>query len=78
MTTELTIDQKRVIAVLDRIKKTCFEDADEACCYGEALDQMLEDLLSEDFFGTGGATDPRGDQREGTWSVEYRVEGIDD
>ena len=77
MTTEQTKVQQRVSAVLARITKTCVDDADEAICYASALDQMLEDLLSEDFFGTEGTTDPRGDQREGPWRVESRVEGID-
>jgi hypothetical protein len=30
----------------------------------EAMNRMLDDLLTEDFFGTEGQLDPRGDQRD--------------
>ncbi|MFP2898777.1 hypothetical protein [Corallococcus sp. 4LFB] len=32
--------------------------------YLEKLNALLDDLLSEDFFGTEGQLDPRGDQRD--------------
>ena len=34
-------------------------------------------MLSSDAFGTEGQNDPRGDQREGDFSMYY-VEGLDD
>lgn len=40
------------------------------------LDDGLDDLMSDDFFGTEGQSDPRGDARNGEWSM-WRVEGID-
>jgi len=52
------------------------EDEDYAEVYAEELEGLLENLHQCDFFGTEGQNDPRGDFREGVWSM-LKVEGID-
>ncbi len=71
-----TATQHRVVTVLNRIISTCENDSDEADAYSAMLDEMLDNLKCQDFFGTEAQTDPRGDGRNGDWSME-RVEGID-
>lgn len=67
----------RVLKVLEKIKEDII-DNDElvADMYSEALEDMLNMLHFEDAFGTEGQDDPRGDFRNGEWSMN-RVEGID-
>lgn len=69
--------QLRVKTVLERIMEQVLEDEKEAEQYSIELDSMLGTLLSEDFFGTEGQKDPRGDERDGIWSMQ-RVQGIDE
>ncbi len=76
MSEELTLEQRRVKLVLERIIEAAVNDADEAAVYAERLDDMLDDLKMEDFFGTEAQCDPRGDNRDDNWSM-YRVQGID-
>jgi hypothetical protein len=72
-----TKDQQRVLRVLDNIKRAVEQDEDEACMYAPELEAMLNEMLGNDAFGTEGSTDPRGDMRNGNWSMD-RVEGIDE
>jgi hypothetical protein len=44
--------------------------------YAEMLEHMLDMLGQNDVFGTEGQSDPRGDQRNGLWTID-RVEGLD-
>ena len=37
---------------------------DERRCVAEAFNEMLDALANNDFFGTEGQCDPRGDQRD--------------
>ncbi|MAX51686.1 MAG: hypothetical protein CMH22_16105 [Methylophaga sp.] len=67
---------KRVKLVLERLSKIA-GDEDEAESIAGPLDMMLDDLHEEDFFGTEGQCDPRGDFREEVWSID-RVQGVDD
>lgn len=80
MTTEdLTIDQRRVLAVLERIAAQVRENVYYADVYGIDLEAMLNGLLDSDFFGTEGQCDPRGDQRDDAgWSIASRVQGVDE
>ena len=52
------------------------QDNDNALMFADMLDEQLDMLSEEDAFGTEGQIDPRGDQRNGEWSM-YNVEGID-
>lgn len=68
--------QKRIKLVLERVIKACEEDASDAKVWSEWIDNVCEYLSEEDFFGTEGQSDPRGDQRDNSWTM-WRVEGID-
>lgn len=56
--------QKNYIKVLNQMIED-FKDADKEHrgVWVEELNVMLNNLLGEDFFGTEGQRDPRGDQR---------------
>jgi hypothetical protein len=70
--------QKRVLKVLDRMKQLVKEDANNADAFSEMLEEGLENLNSQDFFGTEGQNDPRGDFRNGDWGMFHAIEGVDD
>lgn len=74
---KMTTQQHRVITVLNRMVKQCEEDDDNASAYSDHLEVMLDDLSSNDFFGTEGQCDPRGDQRDEVFTMYY-VQGIDE
>lgn len=70
--------QNRVATVLDRIRDQVLADPDDAVVYSEKLELMLEELRGDDFFGTEGQNDPRGDGRDSDeWSMDF-VQGVDD
>lgn len=71
-----TQTQRRVLAVLERMTQAVRADNDDAEAYAEALEPMLNKLRAKDFFGTEAQCDPRGDYRNGGWSMT-RVEGVD-
>lgn len=51
--------------VLHAIQKAIGEaEGDEREVWFEAFNEMLDSLASDDFFGTEGQCDPRGDQRD--------------
>lgn len=68
--------QQRVVKVLDRMKKLASKDVGMATEFFGYLEDMLNDIHDLDGFGTEGQEDPRGDFRDGHWSME-RVEGVD-
>ena len=68
--------QLRIKRVLERIMDGVDEDEDVAEIIADALDSMLEDLAQDDFFGSERALDPRGDGRNGSFSMRH-VEGVD-
>lgn len=68
--------QKRVALVLRRLTEMAERNWDEAESLADGLEIMLDELHEVDFFGTEGQSDPRGDFRNGHWSMA-RVEGID-
>lgn len=49
--------------VLRRIADQCEKDPDDAQVYCEEVTRMLDGLMTEDFFGSEGQCDPRGDHR---------------
>lgn len=67
----------RIKTVFERILSSVQNDPDMADMYMEVLDEMLTDLQSSEAFGSEGQCDPRGDQRNGEFSMNC-VEGIDD
>ena len=56
--------KKNFNQVLDTIKRD-FKNADNECQrhWVNELNKLLNNLLDNDFFGTEGQNDPRGDQR---------------
>lgn len=71
-----TKQQERVAKVLDNMKAMALEDEDNAAMFSEDLELYLNELNGEDAFGTEGQSDPRGDFRNGKWSMDC-VEGVD-
>jgi hypothetical protein len=71
-----TINQQRVMKVLDNIKQQIIDNPEDAEPYQEDLEHMLDNMCSQDFFGTEGQCDPRGDRREHSWSM-WHVQGVD-
>lgn len=72
----MTTAQQRTILVLNRMLAMAQQNEDDAEMLAEALDEMLDDIASNDGFGTEQQCDPRGDFRNGEWSMD-RVEGLD-
>ena len=70
---KLTKLQKNCVTVLNRLAKMCEEDKDFADALSSDLDAMLTEIHSNDGFGTEGQCDPRGDFRNGQWSM-HKVE----
>lgn len=71
----MTPTQKNVVAVLDRMKAMALADEDDAQMLADGLQDMLEEIAGNDGFGTERQCDPRGDFRNGEWSME-RVEDV--
>jgi len=69
-------EQQRVLKVLSRMDELVRRDEDYAYMFSESLEGMLEDMVGDDAFGSEGTTDPRGDGRNGQFSMWY-VEGVD-
>lgn len=76
MANEQTPVQQRVAKVLERMLAMARDNEDDAQMLADGLDIMLTDLHGDDGFGTEGQCDPRGDFRNGHWSMA-RVEGVD-
>lgn len=74
--------KQRAALVLERIRQYVLESDDAPTEVSDAdviageLEGMLTELAGQDFFGTEGQNDPRGDFRNGEWSMD-RVEGLD-
>ena len=73
----MNIKQQRVVKVLERISEMVKNDEDCADDFVDILDRLLDKLHQNDFFGTEGQADPRGDFRDGDWSMNC-VQGVDD
>ena len=58
------VTQKNFNKVMDEIKAMYKRQSWDRPYWVEAVEQMLNDLQGEDFFGTEGQNDPRGDQRD--------------
>lgn len=66
--------QSRVKKVLERMITLTENDEDYSLMFAMDLESFLENFLMDDAFGTEGQNDPRGDGRDGTFSME-RVQG---
>ena len=62
--------QKNCTTVLNRLAKMCEDDAEFAKNLSPDLDALLTDINEQDGFGTFGQSDPRGDFRNGDWSMD--------
>ncbi len=71
-----TKTQERVALVLKRLADIASADHHDAEVIAIDLDSMFDQLNTGDFFGTEGQSDPRGDFRDGVWSMDH-VQGID-
>jgi hypothetical protein len=72
-----TTQQQRVLHVLNRMAALAGSDNGYALMFSDILEDGLNDLVQEDAFGTEGQNDPRGDGRDGNWSM-WCVQGVDD
>jgi hypothetical protein len=62
--------QNNCVTVLKRLAKMCEEDESFADAFVDDLDSLLNEIHSQDGFGTEGQSDPRGDFRNGRWSMK--------
>jgi hypothetical protein len=62
--------------VIDHLIAETRSSVPAAQSLSDALEETLSDIASQDGFGSEGQSDPRGDGRDGSWSMTY-VEGID-
>lgn len=70
--------QQNLALVLKRIQQQVIEDEDDAEMWAVKLEKTLDSLHEDDFFGTEGQCDPRGDFRDGDWSIFSEVQSRDD
>lgn len=69
--------RERLVAVITRILNIATAGSDKDVKeWTSRIDDMLACALDNDAFGTEGQSDPRGDQRNGHFSMS-NVEGID-
>lgn len=66
--------QENVINILPKLLEECKEDEFFAEVLAETLEVFLDNLASDDFFGTERQCDPRGDFRSGDWSLLGEVQ----
>lgn len=60
----MKINKKNYKRVLENITKQIEEsDDNDQQCWFESLNDLLDEMLDHDFFGTEGQNDPRGDRR---------------
>lgn len=67
--------QKRVAKVLENMRDMALANEDDAAMFSDFLENGLNEMLGEDAFGTEGQNDPRGDWRDGEWSMD-NVQGV--
>lgn len=62
--------QRNCITVLNRLAAMCEKDPEFAGFFKDDLNLLLDGIHAEDGFGTEGQSDPRGDFRNGRWSMD--------
>ena len=75
-TTTKTKTQHRLSTVLSRLNSLVITDEDFAEALSDDMENLLTDIHGQDGFGTEGQNDPRGDFRNGDFSMNY-IEGVD-
>jgi hypothetical protein len=68
--------QKRVVKVLENLIELVKDDFDFSEAFSDDLECLLDEIHSNDGFGTEGQVDPRGDFRDCEWNM-WMVEGVD-
>jgi hypothetical protein len=68
--------QQRVLKALEGLKQVAATSNIAAVAMAKELEYVLDILQDEDFFGTEGQDDPRGDFREGVWTMQ-KMQGVD-
>ena len=66
--------KERVAKVLERIMQSTVNCEFTSRVFAEEIDTLLDKLQQSDFFGTEAQCDPRGDFRNGRWSVVTVIE----
>jgi len=69
--------QIHLTLVLTRLTNIIQEDDEFARVFTDDLENLLDEILGQDGFGTEGQYDPRGDFRDGQWSMS-NVQGLDE
>ena len=69
----MTKYQKNLLIVLPRLIDMIDEDEEFAEGFAHDLEVLLDDIASQDGFGTEQQCDPRGDFRDNTWSLLNKV-----
>ena len=69
--------QRRVRAVLNNMLSLVASSDDYTGGFSDILEEGLEKLKEDDFFGSEASTDPRGDGRDGEWSL-HCVQFVDE
>lgn len=67
--------QLAVVKVLERMIAMAQKNENDAEMLADELETMLTGIHGNDGFGTEGQCDPRGDFRDGFWSM-YDVQGV--
>ena len=68
---KLNKKQKRLLEVFTKFVEWC-DDSDALESAADKLDEWMDEIHSDDGFGTEGQNDPRGDGREGECLVRNR------
>jgi hypothetical protein len=61
--------QTNLLKLFPRLESIIQEDEDFAEILAADIEDLLDSLASDDFFGTERQCDPRGDFRDGEWSI---------
>ena len=62
--------QANTCVVLQRLINLVKSDEDFSEAFSTDLEMLLDGIHSEDGFGTEGQNDPRGDFRNGEWTID--------
>lgn len=69
--------RENLLTVLERMAEQARECDETTHVYAAVLDDALDGLLAEDFFGTEGQSDPRGDQHASEFAIRRSIEEVE-